>query len=63
MSTPPNTQCPACKEWYPLGWAITSHLRACCPPLVCVCPVPDPEWVYVAHQCATCKRLIQETAS
>lgn len=28
-------------------------------PLVCVCDEPDPEWVYVAHQCRHCRRLIQ----
>lgn len=32
-------------------------------PLICVCETPQPEWVYVAHQCATCKRVIQETTA
>lgn len=32
-------------------------------PLVCICETPVPEWVYVAYQCATCKRLIQETTA
>lgn len=32
-------------------------------PLVCVCETPEPEWVYVAHQCANCKRLIVDGAS
>lgn len=31
-------------------------------PLICVCAEPVPEWVYVAHQCATCARLIVEPA-
>ncbi len=29
-------------------------------PLVCVCEVPEPEWVYVAHQCRRCWRLIDD---
>lgn len=45
------------------GGTVASHVnhRDGPYPLVCVCETPVPEWVYVAHQCANCKRLITET--
>lgn len=28
-------------------------------PLICVCLIHDPEWVYVAHQCKRCLRVVR----
>lgn len=41
------------------GCAATSTTADTRYPLVCVCAEPDPEWVYVAHQCRRCWRVMR----